>query len=499
MNKLISVFSILILSLASCMQEKGSYSYDEINRIMVGNIKEMESVLQFESPDIVPEITQSFYDGEDNLEFLWAVSKDDKKDTLCTHRNFDVPVALVPGIHYLTYYIIDKNTGIYTATRFTLEVKSVLGSGLMVLSDLNGQANLAYIYDDKVFPNIEQTIPGGLGKNPVEVYYFPKSSKTPAYVAVFCKDERGGAMLDAVTLTKEMDYKDFFEMSLNTVDPQGYIHSKYGYKLSSPSYYCGDLNFDFICNEGLIYDRYIYASFNKMNAAYSSSDEKGYEASPWMMSYDGYGFLYIYDRKNHRFMQKEDRGSNRLMPVETWPQSNVFDPLDVGEGMELVFGDIGYVNDSKPMYYLVFKEKTKYYCVKTWIYYSYFLTPYKEEINAPIDEHTCFGVHLMAPSLYYSVGDIIYNFDTESRTSELRWSAKGQKITCIKAEPFIKRKENGTLVYDHMRLYVGVSGTAVNGKAGSVYILKANNDNSLEEIAHYKNISGEIKSFAWKW
>jgi hypothetical protein len=68
----------------------------------------------------------------------------------------------------------------------------------------------------------------------------------------------------------------------------------------------------------------------------------------------------------------------------------------------------------------------------------------------------------------------------------------------MKSEYYSPKNDKNQYYFDHLRLYVGTKGPAVNGNVGSVYILRINADNTLTLISSYKNIAAEIVSFAWK-
>lgn len=284
-NNILLLFLLPFLCMG-CMDEKGNYDYDPINSIQIDSLKSYYSVTQFEIPDIVPYLSQTMQEGEENLEFLWLLTNGQDVDTLSRHRNLDEPVTVAPGRYFQTmYYVIDKNTGIYSKYNFTLDVTSALGEGLLVLSNLDGQANLSYIRDGEVVKDLERNW-GGIGKDPVGVFFHNKSYYGPAYISIACRDEEGGIVLDGVTMEKAMAYKDFYHVALESPKPMSYQNCYYSYK-AQPNViymYTYDLYSEYFCDGNKIYERSTNGTADKFNAEMTASDNKGYKASPWLMT-----------------------------------------------------------------------------------------------------------------------------------------------------------------------------------------------------------------------
>lgn len=491
-NKILLCCLLSLLGIG-CMQEKGNYDYHPVNTVLIDSLETYYAVTQFESPDIIPYLSQTLGEGEENLEFLWTLTNGQEVDTLSRHRNLDEPIVVPPGRYFQTmYYVTDKNTGIFTSYNFTLDVNSALGEGLLVLSDLEGEANLTYIREGEVISDLEKQW-GGIGKNPVGVYFHPKSYYGPAYISITCQDEQGGIVLDGVTMEKAMTYKDFYHVPVKTPRPMSYQNCYYSYR-AQPNViymYIYDLYKEYFCDGNKIYERSMDGTADKFNAEMIASDTKGYRASPWLMT-SGMGQVFVYDELNHRFLSQNN--SYELEPVYTG-SSGILDVHNLGENMTLVYADAGYTIGSNPYYYLIFTDRVKNYFVRLRIDRYDFVPLEKYEIDLPLTPETKWATHTMTPSLYYTVGEHeIYNFDADARTSVKRYDfGTGKKITCMWLEPCI----TGGNKYEETRIYVGISSEG-GTRPGSVYVLRANNDNSLELIDSYEHIAGEIVGFAWK-
>lgn len=143
--KSIIYIGLLLLTLTSCQEDKGNYTYRNINEISVTGIAATKTVTQFSILGMSPVINQTMPVSADDLEYLWYVDRGNGKiDTLSQELNIQTPVNLYPDTYEAYFVVIQKSTGIFTKVPFKLVVESQLGQGLLVLSDLNGYANLAY-------------------------------------------------------------------------------------------------------------------------------------------------------------------------------------------------------------------------------------------------------------------------------------------------------------------------------------------------------------------
>jgi hypothetical protein len=520
--KQLFIITAIALLLYSCMEEQGNYDYNDINEIAISGIESYYVLKQFEVPGIEPVIQQTINTDESNLKYIWYTSQG---DTLCQKKNFTDTLYLLPGKYSLFYVITDKNTGVFTKAKFTAEVFGGTGPGVLVLSNLNGEASLAFFNETEVITNIEEAIPGGIGKNPVKVMYnypgfFQNNNKypIPPLVTVMCDDGRGGLVLSPFTFKPEFEYSKFFHFAPDVVEPQGFGYSNYGHKtpLASPSAYYGNFYYEYICNNGLIHERYAHQGSSvktdsleapmKFNASFSGpNDNSGYEASPHLMV--NIATFFAYDRKNRRFVQRSSVWPyTSVMPVLKKVDAISYDPFDphnMGENMEMLHGDIGFSPSNTQNWFMVFKNETNTF------FYSYAInflqggahmvpmTGEKAPFNADAD--TRFANSLLHPGIYYSKGSKIFSYPLLSGSSIEEYDlGSNQKITCMWVEAFYKKDSNGKLVYEHTRLYVGASDPAGGEKKGSVYIFRTRDNLKLELLREIKHIGGDIVSFAWK-
>lgn len=229
--KSIIYIGLLLLTLTSCQEDKGNYTYRNINEISVTGIAATKTVTQFSILGMSPVINQTMPVSADDLEYLWYVDRGNGKiDTLSQELNIQTPVNLYPDTYEAYFVVIQKSTGIFTKVPFKLVVESQLGQGLLVLSDLNGYANLAYWErSGEVVQDVYEKVNPGLhlGRNPYRVCYMFKGYSIPAFVTVMCHDEQGGCALNPVDFTKFKDYAELFYQTPDPLHPDGYGYSNY--------------------------------------------------------------------------------------------------------------------------------------------------------------------------------------------------------------------------------------------------------------------------------
>src|SRR5699024_9855107 len=114
-----------------------------------------QSITQYDTLRIVPTITQSKNVSEENLEYLWywykaGAGENAKIDTLGFDRNLKYYVAAGAGLYNARLKITDKETGLFARKEFDITVDAE-NSGLLILSDLDGNANLSLLNSSKIF------------------------------------------------------------------------------------------------------------------------------------------------------------------------------------------------------------------------------------------------------------------------------------------------------------------------------------------------------------
>lgn len=508
MKNILYIGLCLLLCCTSCMEDLGNYDYSEVNEITIEGIEELYTVYQAHAPMIAPDkIKQTKFENEDNLEYFWLLNTTSGWDTLCQSRTCDKIILYATGRYSVKFIARDKESGLFATAKTSFDVQGVVGEGLVVLSKKsNNEASLSYFPSTQ---DIEPTIDffPEIGYNPVKVNFHSKGKDTDSYLSVMCDDGKGGVILDPIDFVKVMDYQDFFWDNAHP-KPMGYTASHYNYKSMSayaPSY-MGNFYYEHICDNGKIYERYNFSvapGNQKFGVALLAPDDKGYEASPCLMP-NMAKFMICYDRKNRRFLRANgDFYANLyLITLASGSDTSIFNPNDMGENMELLFGDIG-PNSSGGQYYTVFTNGIQNYFIHFIMNFSGQMTPVaKVDITdvMPIEANTKIAVHNYMPNFYFSKGgNTLWRYDVNAKMAVPLFDEfeEGEEITCLYFEPQVLNN-NGKYTFGNGRLYVGVKKTTSEGIVGSVYVLEILPNNESTLIEKYSNILGEIVSMVWK-
>lgn len=489
--KSIIYIGILLLTFVSCYEDKGNYSYRDINEITVDGIPATVTVSQFSPLTISPVLKQSQPVAADELEYLWYVDHGNGKiDTLSQEPNIQSDVNLYPDTYKACFVVIQKSTGVFSKVPFKLVVESQLGQGLLILSDLQGYANLAYWErSGEVVQDVFEKVNEGqhLGTNPHQVCYMFKGSSIPAFITVMCHDEQGGCALNPVDFTKFKDYAELFYQTPASLHPDGYGYSNY-FNYDETAF--GDLYNDFIINDGQLHERSTYVGWYQPAYAVDQDYRLSGFTFMGMMQY------IFYDDNHSQFLQKT-----------SWPP-NSFSVVEVPEGyfrnLRLVYADRGFAGTDYPHYYCIFKEKNSndHYFVEVLMSPSGFRPLKKEKIGFPMREKTPFAVSFTTSAMFYGAGNELYSYDTGNGNSVCRYDefGAGADITALYLLPQYGESPGspGNTELLAVKLFVGVS-LPGHEREGSIFEFEVNPDNTLTFIRKKEHIAGKIVSMTWKY
>lgn len=148
------IYFILGLLVASCYDDKGNYTYQEVNTLDVSLNKVYSVRLDKDTTvTIIPQLSQSLQENEDNLEYTWLHSTTNhnfyghgKFDTVGLEKNLnfhiDPEAKNLAYAHYFRLNVYDRITDIEYPVNTTIElIKPYVGSW-MILHRKNGQTEL---------------------------------------------------------------------------------------------------------------------------------------------------------------------------------------------------------------------------------------------------------------------------------------------------------------------------------------------------------------------
>ena len=151
------IYFILGLLVASCYDDKGNYTYQEVNTLDVSLNKVYSVRLDKDTTvTIIPQLSQSLQENEDNLEYTWLHSTTNhnfyghgKFDTVGLEQNLnfhiDPEAKNLAYAHYFRLNVYDRITDIEYPVNMTIElIKPYVGSW-MILHRKNGQTELGSV------------------------------------------------------------------------------------------------------------------------------------------------------------------------------------------------------------------------------------------------------------------------------------------------------------------------------------------------------------------
>ena len=151
------IYFILGLLVASCYDVKGNYTYQEVNTLDVSLNKVYSVRLDKDTTvTIIPQLSQSLQENEDNLEYTWLHSTTNhnfyghgKFDTVGLEQNLnfhiDPEAKNLAYAHYFRLNVYDRITDIEYPVNTTIElIKPYVGSW-MILHRKNGQTELGSV------------------------------------------------------------------------------------------------------------------------------------------------------------------------------------------------------------------------------------------------------------------------------------------------------------------------------------------------------------------
>ena len=133
-----------LLSLYSCVEDKGSYDHLPVNEITVTGTEKTYSVLAgITELTIEPTITGTILGDDDSqYEYTWYACQNDLGSDQHTHtvlgheKNLKTTVVMNPGSYSLYLIIKDNSTGMeWIISDMTLQVSTSLTSGFYVLGE----------------------------------------------------------------------------------------------------------------------------------------------------------------------------------------------------------------------------------------------------------------------------------------------------------------------------------------------------------------------------
>lgn len=247
MKRIIILFSVFALVLTSCVHDDTNENFIQLNEAAITGIAdEYNNVYVDDFLKISPVISTTKNDLS-QFSYFWITYDTNtlyNADTLSHQKDLNVKIGMIPGKHTVVFKAVDNKTGIFYKKQFVINVVNEFTNGIMVLYEKNGSAELGFWSQErgKLISDIYGKLNEGgtIGQRPQRVYFNKYSDEKANEVLILCQDQKGGVFLDATTMQKTRDYKDFFFAAPDEIKPQAY------YKANMREY---------LIDNGLAYDR----------------------------------------------------------------------------------------------------------------------------------------------------------------------------------------------------------------------------------------------------
>ena len=199
----------------SCYEDKGNYSYGELETIKISNVEsEYTKIYLDERLQIDPQVETS--DPHADLKYKWTFLGD--TIALSSQLALDTFMSWKPASYNLVLQVTNSNTGytVYKQTKVT--VNTEFSIGWYVLKDDGSVADLDLYTDTKLIPNVIQRVNGtplqGRGE---KISFFADhdvfdadNNKYSGKAILFCLTDKDINGIDAVTAHRWREFEDLF-------------------------------------------------------------------------------------------------------------------------------------------------------------------------------------------------------------------------------------------------------------------------------------------------
>jgi len=482
-----------IACLTACYKDQGNYTYQDINRVTIGNFDTLKgyTALFKDTLKVAPNIisTQNVT-ADDAYTYVWSYHKSSSVSTiddslLATTKNLNVPVNIAPGNYILMYKVTDKKSGVMVHIKTTLTISTAVYEGFLVLSDVNSQSRLdmlSYNKTDNTFAQYtdvlkKQSSTVAMNGAPYQVLCMPYVGTNVAAqnYGIFILNAAGTNRVNQETFAWDPTYNIRYLMVGDV--PQSFAAQRLtGITTSSYSYliymYGPDGNmYSYSTNAGYAFK---YTPIN----IYTPTSAP-FKVSPYVATDGTSAVLYNMDKKNF-----VNVASGSAVTV-----TDVAANLNYPTGLDLLYMEGIYWAEAgiKPNVYAILKDPATQK-----IYLLNFLmrqaqTYYQEMTTTDIGQATQFAVSPDHNYVFYNVGGKLYEYDMYLKTSFLMADYGAAQITHLSFPHISARFGKPNYVAWTKSLLVGVYDPA--GTPGS--------NGKLEQFSIPDVNAQIVKTYSW--
>lgn len=485
MKKTKNIFSLALVTVCltvfftACASDEGNYDYTKSNDLTITGLESSYTVEQFNSLSIHPSITGTQGFDSSNYEYVWyiyQISGTADPDTLSNEKDLDAVINLSPKEYNLVFQAKDKQTGVFYMARTDVTVVNSYSNGLIVLSNVDGYANVAFVNSiDKVTEDVFESVNGyKAGRNAAGIFYL--GGEEVQGMVVISTDE-GSIATDPIDFHVMMPFSDMFYFPSTPGRITCLCRSSRGYD-------------EHIVVDGSNYSRRIVFTDSPF-PLFGARTGGDYELAPFSFYEDNK--IYYYDQKHQRFMYNN---YSTLEPVLD-SDSPLFNPANTGMkmlwGRNFVVSGESHVRavmqDAGGNKFIIGGTKDVSYDMTTWESFYRLLPTHRQALNHEgVAQATCYAISSNEPNfLYYAYGNKIICVSANT----------GNIISTYTLPQNVDYMEFN--YYDHPELlYVAVSDGSGNAKSGSIYYLEAGADGALKEVKSFSNICGKVVDMVTK-
>ena len=476
---------------AGCTKDKGSYDYREIVTAEIGALPSRLAVERFSNIRIEPQIV--FSDPSitfDEFDYIWFTDPDtyygDYK-LLSQERILDVQITSTIGDHYLGFRVINKETGVYNDAATSFMVTNENGVGYMLLSSINGDAELTFVSENgKIIRDVFETVNGyKIGKNPLKLHLSQNTYQGNYFVWILCDDAAagGGVVLDPLTFNMFRRYEDMFMFKPDRIKPQ--VVASEG----------AVMMYEVTVNDGVLYSR--------QDAYYSLTEPieftvpvgGNYYVDDFIFCW-GLGYFFAYDKIGQRFLRYNHAQSLVYQDISDPGEGAAFDPRDVG--MDMLAGYMCGTTDAKYAGRTIMKDSNGdvhlLSFVATEVSMNGDIVPdriFNVGDHIGINQANVFAIKSEGEFAYYSIDNQIHmsSFLTGLyRGVMYDQMPAGLTIDCMRVDRKFGRNE----------LWVAASNGSESADSGSFFIFDVSSDGTLTKKAEYLNCCGKVVDILFK-
>jgi hypothetical protein len=522
--------TIIVLTLlalcAACMEERGTYDYKKFNEVVVDALLDangnpvpatFEAVIN-DTLRLTPRLSQTIATDESNLEFYWYIyglrGESAVMDTISRERDLAWMVDVLPDQYRARFIARDVDTRVFFRTDFTITVVASLSGELMVLSEVDGEANVGMLKMEGEFvEDLYRHANGGttVGENPVMIANaVVLQNPEIQYLNVFCDDGQGGAVVLNSSCERVAAFGDLFYNTPAVIRPQNYLRV-----MITPYYVYAD----FIINNGRLHGRNTRQFVVGTGVKFMDDYPGDYEMCKYALVHGSAQIFY--DNKNHRFWKAAfntyyDRailntylssaraGSTSGRNSKPWAQRyGKFDPDSVGIHLSFLSrgdGTNAYAFGQEagdPNTHVMLRF---YGTAPNTDWESFAKDTIAADAGQLIAGANGYFMSRRNPILFFCNGSKLYRYDAYAHDCKAVLDVNDHLPGSRADAVFARTRDNETPFAGHeYRLFLASSETGKSGKNGSLFDLEITEGGDIKTITRlYRNVTGRVVSMDFK-